>query len=261
MKHLLLLAALSLSLASCASTPPVWRSSTVSASAPVPTLMAASGYAFYIKPTSVNLDGVSLEGIGRAIEADPNLAIEGAAAIANSVELNRQCHQAVAAAAPAMHERVVSFLQSQGFEIEYDENRVASVPERTDDFDWSAPRTSDAPFGGGRMNDEQLDVKSDSQFPIWGSNSKKGMAERLRSGRDREAYASVETIFHSPSNNPANGVDCHLIVQVLGQDANLLFESRTTGSAPGGGSLSTQVTQAFDAAYQQMTQPVTVAPE
>lgn len=261
MKHLLLLALAALTFASCASTPPVWRSSTVAPSSPIPTLMAASGYEFYIKPTTIDASGLSLKSLGKAIEADPGLAFEGAAAIANSVELNRTCHQAVANAAPAMHERVVGFLQSQGFEIEYDENRIGAVPARSDDFDWSAPMTADAPFGGGRMNDDQIDIKNDSKFPVWGANSKKGMAERLRSGRDREAYASIEATFHAAGNNPANGVNCNLIVQVLGQDATLLFESRTVGSAAGGGSIEAQITQAFDAAYQQMTQPVTIAPE
>lgn len=152
--------------------------------------------------------------------------------------------KAIEASAPAMHTQVTSFLQSQGFVVELDLARSSKLLGGGmvgGQYAFVAPDTAPRPFG---------------QFPLLGPGSKQSIAERLKTDRAREAYASVHVQFGSPGSSLESGVTCDVFVQVLDQSGELVFEGRASTTKPLRGSPELLVVDAFAAALDGMRQPV-----
>lgn len=246
---ILLLASL---LASCAG-PAVWRSPNYGPAQPVPALAAAAVYEFTVpeeKEQAVEVpEGVSLGDLARgALEYakdNPEKIAEAAARGVLAKQALDAANAAVKAAAPGLHTKAMDYLKGQGFTIEVDAIRSAKlVGDGTigGEFAYTAPGTAPRPF---------------STFPMFGPGSKASVAERLKTTRPREAYASVQATFQAADNQITNAVTCNLQIVVLDQGGEQVFGAAAAGTAPASGNGAKNVAAAFDAALAQMQQPAT----
>jgi|GEM_PF-5164846 len=265
MKSVIAASFLALACSACASTPPVWKASSVDADQPIPTLMAGTGYEVFVKTTTMDVTGLdfgaTLEALGNYAAENPDEVVKIADDIGERYEQGNALAAAIVAKGPAMQRRLEDLLENQGFAIEFDAERSAKLIGGgmvANDVIWSAPNTAPRPFGLAAPDDRDYDVDASAEFPMFGSGSKKNIAGRLASGRDREAYASVETVFHAKGGKTTKGLDCSIVLMVLDASGDLLFQGRTTGSAPAGDDVVSQVSTAFDAAFAKLSQPEVV---
>lgn len=254
MKQLVSSFLLAISCASCANLPPVWRSADVEPSNPIPTLAAASNFAYIVPDSTIDLTGVSLDTVALAAEVDPEGLMNAVAEAASEFERDKVLAQAVGSASAGMAEQVLALLSSQGFEIEIDPARSGAL--RGGGMGSGDDGNPDSGMVGNVFGGEN------GQIPMFGPGSKSDLANRLRSGRNREAYASIHAAFSSPASRPENGMTCSLTVIVLDQDGEFLFEGRASGHTPGGTSgADAAIRQAFDAALAQVAQPAVIVAE
>lgn len=227
-------------LASCGSTPKVWRSAALDASAPVPTLRAAAVYDYFVPEQTYDLTGIDLRDLGTVIgkwaEDNPDQVLRIGMDMINSSNKMEVAVKTLLASASGMDAKLTEVLSGMGFQLEIDAPRAAqAVGGGTvgGDYTYVVPGTAARPFG---------------EFPMFGPGSKGWTAKKLASGRAGEAFISTYTSVSYKNDDPRNAASCTITVLALDAAGDLVFDGQSTGASDAAGSPQATLLAAFDQA-------------
>lgn len=235
---------------------PAWRAEGYGPDAPTPTLITSSVFTFHVPAKTVDVSGMDLgdlaKGIGNWAKNNPDEVVKGAIGMVQEGTALHNTQQAIRRAGDAMHAESLELLARHGFQAEFDPSRAQKHADSTYTFDYAyvAPRTVASPFGAQAMAGDTGITKGN--FPIFGTGSKSNVAEALRSGRSREGFASIQGVFMSSDPSLEGTVECHVVIQVLNEQGELVFEGIATGSTSSGSSANERLMNAFRAAMGQI---------